>query len=410
MGRKRSQHQDSGRRRSPTQEVSDPTARQRRWLIVPTLLLLLLGVAASAYLLRLDLLVHSPAGAPKDAFCNISETINCVTVATSSYSVFLGLPVALYGLEFFAVMTILVLLSATRGWPLVRWDSLLFFGSLMALPAIGVLAWIAAFRIHAICIVCMGVYATVVLLLLLTGVAGRKRLGGLVVAGLRELLRGLRRPAVSVFFAVVVGAALSQLFWAPRLLRAGSERPAASAPWEGLPTAGLTIGPAGAPLKVEEFTDFQCPHCGAAHEVMIEVLRRFPGKVHLVHRDFPLDRSCNAKVQHRMHENACRAAYYARCASRQGRYWRLEGRLFANREQLDESSLRTLAVEVGLDLGQLESCVRSAQTQQAILDDINEALQRGVAGTPTFFVNGEKVIGPQSLEFWEQRIKRLEGK
>jgi uncharacterized membrane protein/predicted DsbA family dithiol-disulfide isomerase len=410
MGRKRSQRQESGRRRSPTPEASDPAARQRRWLVFPALALLLLGVAASVYLLRLDLLVRSPDGPPMDAFCNISARVNCITVATSSYSAFLGIPVALYGLEFFGLLTILVLLSATRGWPLVRWDSLLFFAALMALPIVGVLAWIAAFRIHSVCIVCVAVYSTVVLLLLLLGVAGRRRLGGLAVDGLRELLSNLARPGVSVAVVTVSLAGLSQFFWAPRLLHASPERSTASAPWEGLPTSGLTIGPAGAPLKIEEFTDFQCPHCGKAHEVMIEVLRRFPGKVHLIHRDFPLDMSCNAKVQHRMHNNACRAAYYARCASQQGKYWRLEGLLFANRERLDEANLRTLGVEAGVDLQQLETCVRSARTQQAILDDINEGLQRGITGTPTFFVNGEKVVGPQRFEFWEQRIMRLEGK
>ena len=393
------------RKRSQQPEKSDPMERQRRWLLLPVLLLLLLGAAASAYLLHLDFAVRSPEGPPGDTFCAISARVNCVTVAASAYSSFLGLPVALYGLEFFALALVVLLLSATKAWDLRRWDSLLFCASLLALPAIGVLAWISAFRIHSVCIVCMAVYAAVLLLLLLLGLAGRKALGSLVVDGPRELLGNLGRPRLGVGVVVVSLAALSQFFWAPRLLHAqGGRGPSGPSPWLNLPTSGLSIGPAGAPLRVEEFTDFQCPHCNHAHEVMIEVLRRFPGKVHLVHRDFPLDMACNPAVKHPFHVSACRAATYARCASYQNKYWPLEALLFANREQLDEENLRGFARDTGLELEQLETCVRGSRAQQAIIDDVNEGLRRGVKGTPTFFVNGEKVVGPHPIEFWEQKI------
>ena len=116
------------------------------------------------------------------------------------------------------------------------------------------------------------------------------------------------------------------------------------------------------------------------------------------------DMACNPAVKHPFHTNACRAAYYARCASYQNKYWPLEALLFANREQLDEENLRGFARDAGLELEQLETCVRGSRAQQAVIDDVNEGLRRGLTGTPTFFVNGEKVVGPHPIEFWEQKI------
>jgi protein-disulfide isomerase len=204
---------------------------------------------------------------------------------------------------------------------------------------------------------------------------------------------------------LVVGVALSQFFWVPPLLRGtGSSR--APGAWHGLPVAGLTVGPPDARLRVEEFTDFECPHCGRAHQVMMDVLRRHPGKIHLVHRDFPLDMSCNPLVKREFHPNACRAALYARCAARQDLYWPYEELLFENREQLDERNLRALARQVGLDLPRLERCLEDPRTLESLQSDINEGLRRGITGTPTLFVNGDKHVGMQPLSFWEEKLRR----
>jgi predicted DsbA family dithiol-disulfide isomerase len=269
------------------------------------------------------------------------------------------------------------------------------------------LAWISARIIRSFCLVCTVLYAVSLVLFLMLLVVGRKRVGALLLDGPRELLRLCPRAPWLVGLVLFFGAAFSQLVFAPGLFRIRSEQPASGGAWSGLPTAGQTIGPPDAPLKIEEFTDFQCPHCGNAHTVMMEVLRRFPGKIHLVHRDFPLDLACNPMVKHPMHPHACEAARYARCAAQQGKYWPYEELLFENREQLGEGNLKALARRVGLDLDRLERCVRDPRTEQAVLDDINEGLRRKLGGTPTLFVNGEMMVGMRPLPYWEARIKRL---
>jgi protein-disulfide isomerase/uncharacterized membrane protein len=402
-----------GRKRRSDSERTDrdpAIERRRRLLAAPILLLLLIGLLSSAYLLHLFVQVRSRGAGNVESFCAVSDTLNCVTVANSSYSTFLGLPIALYGLEFFALAIGLCALSLARVWSLRAWDSLIFVLCGLSLPVCGLLAWISATQIRSFCLLCMTIYTSVGLAFLILLLAHRGRLRELCAEGPQELGQvGARWGAV---LALVVIVGLSQIGWAPSAIKHLTDEPSGAAEstplWEGLPTSGLSIGPADAVVKIEEFTDYQCPHCGNAHTVMMEVLRRFPGKLRLVHRDFPLDMACNPKVTRPFHPNACQAAYYGRCAAQQGKYWPLDALLFQHRERLEEDQLKALASKVGLDLDRLARCVASPLTQSAILADIQDGLRLGVEGTPTLFVNGEKIVGMRPLEFWEERIREAE--
>jgi protein-disulfide isomerase/uncharacterized membrane protein len=374
------------------------------WLWAPVIVLLLLGLGSSIYLLHLFLAVHSANGPQVESFCAVSDVFNCVTVANSSYSAFAGIPIALFGVEFFAVASLAVLLTLVKAWPIRRWDSLIFVAVTLALPACGVLAWISAVRIKSFCLMCALVYAINLSLFLLLVLAGRKHWRALLLEGPRQLLSAMSQVPWGIALGLIAVLALSQIVWVPQVMESKTSRPAAVGVWQGLPTAGVTIGSPTAPLKIEEFTDFQCPHCNRAHELMIDVLTRFPGKIFLVHRDFPLDIACNPIIKRPFHPNACRAAYYARCAAQQGKYWPYEALLFQNRQQLEEDHLRSFAAQLGLDLGRIDQCLANAATRQAILDDIQTGIGRGLRGTPTFFANGEMVVGIQPLAFWEDKI------
>ena len=394
-----------GRKRTETaeRERESRTAQRRRRLLPVAFLLLGIGLACSIYLLHLYVRVHTAGAANVDSFCAVSDTLNCVTVANSSYSTFLRLPIALYATEFFGLMLVLVLFSASGAWRVRAWDSLLFVALLPALPAAAALAYISSVKIGSVCLLCAGIQGSVVLLFFLLLIAGRKQVGALFADGPRELLAAARSTLGAGVVVLFLGVAVSQFFWAAPLFRsrAGARQTGA---WEGLPVAGLSVGPPNAPLQIEEFTDFQCPHCGDGHRVMMEMLRRYPGKIHLLHRDFPLDMACNPMLKREFHPQACRAALYARCSARQDRYWPYEELLFENREQLFEDNLRSLAADVGLDRKRLDACLADPGTMQALQTDINEGMQRKITGTPTIFVNGKKKVGMPPMSFWEKAL------
>jgi len=391
------------KRRSKARETSPAP-----WVALLTAIFMLTGLVASLYLGHLYLLVHSGAG-EVDSFCNINQAFNCVTVATSGYSAFLGLPIALYGVEFFAGGLLLMLLGAWRVIPVRRWDSLLFILSIFGLVASGVLAWISATKIHSFCIMCLLVYGVVIGIFLVMLLGARFRVGELLSAGPREVLAWATTGSGFVVMLVVGGLAVAQFFWVPGLIAdpSAGKNGGQGVDIKGLPTSGTSIGPADAPIRIEEFTDYQCPYCSKAHRVMMQLLREFPGKIRLTHRDYPLDNACNPNIKRVFHKNACMAAVYARCAARQEKFWPYDKLLFSNQELLDQKVLNQLAHQVDLDMDKLHTCTKNPIVRQVVVDDLVEGSQRGVVGTPAFFVNGEKVVGAKPLEFWVEKISAL---
>lgn len=387
-------------------EVTPPQG----WLAPLAALLVLAGLATSVYLGHLYLY------GDESSFCNINSTWDCLGVAKSKYSKFLGVPVALWGIEFFLACAALLVLPRLGLLPLQRWDSLLFDAALIGLPICGLLAWISATRINKACLMCVTVYGVVVLMFLAAGLAGLTRpvggardgvgarLAGLLLAGPRELLGLLATAKGGTALTFVAVLALSQLIWVPRLLKAESG-PKAS--FKGQVTAGLTIGPASAKIQIDEFTDFQCPHCSRGHQVMMQLLQRFRGKIRMQHRDFPLDSSCNSAIPIRKHPFACMAAIYARCAGQQDKYWAYEELLFVNQELLNEDTLKHLAQKVGIDATKLQACVANPATKAQVVADVEEGLRRKITGTPTFYVNGEAISGVRPIAWWENKINTL---
>lgn len=378
------------------------------------LVLLLCGLGSSIYLTDLYFKIQA-VGSDVQSFCAINQSFNCVTVATSKYSVFLGIPISLYGVEYFSLAILLVLLGTlVKKLPLGRWDSLLFIASVCSLPACAILAYISATQIKSFCLLCCTVYAVHVLLALLTLIRGRNDLRGLFLDGPRGLLSLFSSVKQALLPLLLALGLLSQFFWLPGILRAelnidenSLTEVGTAHEWHGMAVAGQTIGPPSAPIKIEEFTDFQCPFCGRAHQVMMEVLRRFPNQIHLIHRDYPMDNACNPQIRQAMHPQACNAAYYARCAAQQGRYWPYEALLFPNRDRLDEETLPHIGKRLRLDEDKLKECAKRQDTREAVQRDIQEAISRNIEGTPTYFVNGEAVVGLKPLAFWETKISSL---
>lgn len=239
--------------RSKDKKKVDVIERRRKRLLVPILLLLALGLAASIYLLRLHLQVHGAGGAQVQSFCAINENFNCVTVATSEYSVFLGLPVALYGVEFFALGLVGVLLSALGIWRVKAWDSLVFVGVTLSLPICAVLAYISITCISSICLVCTAMYGVSVLSFAILLVANRGRLGELFTSGPAEVLKSLVSTGSGLGLLLVIGACVSQFFWLPGALGAAqrhADRPAGHEIWRSQQVSGATVGPKDALIKI----------------------------------------------------------------------------------------------------------------------------------------------------------------
>ena len=168
------------------------------------------------------------------------------------------------------------------------------------------------------------------------------------------------------------------------------------------PKIEMTVGPAPvrgdpkAPVTIVEFSDFSCAYCRKAESTMNELLARYPGKVKLAYRDFPLKQ---------LHPQAQLAAEAARCAGEQGKFWEYHDLLFAHPDKQDREGLTENAHLLKLDDKQFEGCLNSGQYKPKIEQDISLGIRSGVVATPGFFINGTFVNGAQPTGAFEKIIQ-----
>jgi Na+/H+ antiporter NhaA len=142
-------------------------------------------------------------------------------------------------------------------------------------------------------------------------------------------------------------------------------------------------GPLDAPVTVVEYGDFECPYCGQAEPVMRELLRDF-GDVRYVWRHLPLND---------VHPHTQLAAEAAEAAADQGAFWEMHDLLLEHQDALRPNDLIGYAEQLGLDVERFTHALREHAGGAHVADDVDSADLSGVAGTPTFFINGRRHYG-----------------
>lgn len=155
-----------------------------------------------------------------------------------------------------------------------------------------------------------------------------------------------------------------------------------------IPLAGVPKGAANAPITIVEFVDFQCRFCGRATETIDQVFQEYLGQVRFFVRHSPLP----------YHVDAPLAAQATLAAEEQGKFWEMHDKLMDNQEKLAREDVEAFAQEIGLDMAKFIQSLNVQAHKTRIETDIALAEQVGARGTPTFFVNGRKLLGAQSLE------------
>jgi Na+/H+ antiporter NhaA len=143
-----------------------------------------------------------------------------------------------------------------------------------------------------------------------------------------------------------------------------------------------------APVTLVEYGDYQCPYCGRAELVIRELLSSFGDDLRYVWRHLPLSD---------VHPDAQTAAEAAEAAAAQGRFWDMHDRLLDRQDELAPADLERHAAELGLDVDRFAEDLRRRAHAQRVADDVRSADASGVAGTPSFFVNGRRYQGAYDL-------------
>jgi len=149
-------------------------------------------------------------------------------------------------------------------------------------------------------------------------------------------------------------------------------------PQEGSPRTGAE----NPIITLVVFTDFQCPFCSMAAKRIHDLLRYYPNKIAVVHKNFPL----------RTHPEAELAARAAFAAFQQGKFWAMHDTLFtATRSQIDRTRVEVMAEGLGLDMEQFSDDLASPAATAALAADKKLGEQLGVTGTPAIYVNGRRL-------------------
>jgi Na+:H+ antiporter, NhaA family len=159
-------------------------------------------------------------------------------------------------------------------------------------------------------------------------------------------------------------------------------------------------GPLEAPLSLVEYGDAECPFCGDATGVVRELRERYGDRLQYVFRHLPLRDS---------HPQAQLAAEAMEAAGVQGRFWEMHDRLFAEQDRLELDDLVGHAQELGMDAERFLEDLSDDVHDAAIDADVESAERSGVAGTPTFFVNGERHTGPHDAKALAEALDRVAG-
>lgn len=147
-------------------------------------------------------------------------------------------------------------------------------------------------------------------------------------------------------------------------------------------------------VKIVEFSDFECPYCGAVEPTVKQVLANYGSRVDFVYKNYPLS----------IHPYAWKAAEAYEIALQYGKGMEYHDILFANQNALDVDSLKRYARQVGIPGDEFDKLLDSGAMYSKVAADQAEGDRLGVTGTPTFFINGRALVGAQPYPEFEKII------
>jgi protein-disulfide isomerase len=144
-----------------------------------------------------------------------------------------------------------------------------------------------------------------------------------------------------------------------------------------------------------EFSDFQCPYCAKARLALKAFADKYPDRITLVYKHFPLSQ---------IHSEALNAAKASWAAQQQNKFWEFHDALFEQQKAMGPALYTSIAKNLGLDLAQFDRDRNSPQAQAAIEQDQNLADSLGIDGTPAIVLNGKLTGGALSVTELEKLL------
>ncbi len=292
------------------------------------------------------------------SFCTVNQTLDCHQVALSRFSVFLNIPMPLWGVAGFLALGVAAWLRLRLFWPLA---------ALATLASVGLLLE-ELLHVGAVCLFCEVVHVIALLL-------------GLI--GWRWHRKHGRRGSPKAWLAVgavpatllLVTAFIVPPYWAPLTWQSGVPHP------HGVDEQGrYWVGAESPTLTVEEFVDYGCPHCAVATNITRRRLAAHGKRLRVIRRHQPRMR-CNERNKGCIH---LRSAY---CAAQQQQFWQMDAWLFANVPGHPSTDVVEGAKALSLDVPSFVQCLQDPATYAWADAEAKAAGKLKINFTPTYRVD-----------------------
>ena len=342
------------------------------------------------------------------SFCDVSARVSCTEAYVSRYGSFMGVPVAIGGVIFFAVAALLAGFTGRTGSP-ARDNAA---GYIFALSTVGLafalyLGWASYFVLKVFCILCAITYVSVIALFIISGGATTFPMITLPRRASRDLRALFASPAALVLLLAVFAGSAALIASFPNEQAAAAtqaeamvtyapltaqERSQLEAWWAVQPVVDLPVTPAsGTKVLIVKFSDYMCPSCKAAHDAFKPVLAKYQGQpVQFVLKHYPLEPECNINTPTMNHYGSCEAAAAYEMAKGTPNEAKLDDWLFRNQASLSKDLVKQgAASQAGIN----DFDARYETALQSVKADIEQGAKLGVNSTPTIYINGRKIPG-----------------
>ncbi len=157
-------------------------------------------------------------------------------------------------------------------------------------------------------------------------------------------------------------------------------------------THNPTLGSDQAPITIVAFIDFECPFCKKSYPIFETMLQKYGPTVRVVFKHFPIQA---------IHPTAQLAAIGGTCAQEQNKFWPYYHAIFSA-PTLTEELIQNITVQLKLDAQKFSACRTKQTYNKNVTEDLQDGITLGVQGTPTYFVNQQKVEGVLDAAGWDQ--------
>jgi uncharacterized membrane protein len=392
------------------------TSIQRRWLLV----FATLGLSAalvSSYV-HYQLLIDNAYA----SFCDVGSTMNCTQAYLSRYGSLFGVPVAIGGVLFFALVIAMVGLAGPVGSKTRESvPGYVFALSTLGLAFILYLAWASYFVLGNFCILCTITYVSVIAIFIISGGATTFPMKTLPARARRDVRTLVSSPIALVVALIFVVASVAAVAVLPREVSASGQAAAAAAPlppvtdderariaqwWDVQPKVEVPVPSDGAKVLIVKFNDYQCPACRITFDAYKQILPKYiaSGQVKYVTKHYPLEPECNPHVPGGNHFASCEAAASVIMARSKGTSDKLEDWIFSHigPPVLTPDQVKDAARTVG---GITDFDAQYARAKEEIKTDAGLGQLLGVKSTPTFYINGRTPTQILQAQYFEVLIQ-----